>query len=615
MDTYPLGGASLDILEDKTGKLTIKDVITPDISRRFQPNRQEEPNFGMTDSAFWFRFTIDDRTGKGNQWLLLLDHPLMFEADLFIPRKDGSFIVRRSGTMRPMSARDIQDRNIILPLGNLLYPETFYLRARMQGRSQFPLTVLSPSAYEKSEARHLYITWAYTGFMASLVFINLSIYFLLKGRNHLYFALYILSNIMLQLTLFGHMYAGGITGKPGANDFAVVTSFSLTVLTALLFCRSFLHTEKHAPRMDKILRMLILLNLTMIPLYLFISPLTYKKLLMLNLTITWLATIAAAICCCRKDYAPARIFLYSRFVIWVGVWIWMLNAYNLIPITLLAKYVLLTVSVVEAGFIVFALAERFRFMNRRIGNLVTGLQQEVKERSAANRALEAEMAERNRLEREIVKISDNERLLISHELHDGLCQQLIGLRIRWAALQRRLSVSREGAEIGSLGQMLDEAVDQAYDISRGLWPLEYQASGLPPSLKELADRLSQQSGIAIEFHQKLGCNECSGEYFTQIGNIAREAVTNAVKHSRATLITVCLECRHDLGIVLEVRDNGTGRLAKPASTIGGMGVSIMKHRAALIGGSLTMHDAEGGGTVVACTAPCSGPPSAEGNHA
>jgi signal transduction histidine kinase len=90
---------------------------------------------------------------------------------------------------------------------------------------------------------------------------------------------------------------------------------------------------------------------------------------------------------------------------------------------------------------------------------------------------------------------------------------------------------------------------------------------------------------------------------TQIFRIAQEAITNAVKHAKPKKIVVGFDCAARNTITLTVRDDGIGRKNGPR-TKGGLGTAIMSYRARTIGGTLTVSDGEGGGTVVTCTAPC-----------
>jgi signal transduction histidine kinase len=119
----------------------------------------------------------------------------------------------------------------------------------------------------------------------------------------------------------------------------------------------------------------------------------------------------------------------------------------------------------------------------------------------------------------------------------------------------------------------------------------------------LTRRLAESSGIAIEFSQDRSCACCSNGSLIQMYRIAQEAVTNAVKHSRANRIVVYLNCQDPGRVTLSVHDNGVGRHTE-ATAVGGMGMGIMKHRARIIDGRLTVADAAGGGTLVTCVAPC-----------
>ena len=115
--------------------------------------------------------------------------------------------------------------------------------------------------------------------------------------------------------------------------------------------------------------------------------------------------------------------------------------------------------------------------------------------------------------------------------------------------------------------------------------------------------LAESSGIAIEFSRKRGCEECPNTGVIQLYRIAQEAITNAVKHARPGRIVVGLDCVERKQITLTVHDNGIGR-SSAAPTRGGLGISIMSHRARIIGGGLTIADADGGGTLVTCVVPC-----------
>lgn len=262
-----------------------------------------------------------------------------------------------------------------------------------------------------------------------------------------------------------------------------------------------------------------------------------------------------------------------------------------------------SVYLIHFGMFVFTLFQAVA-LSMRFSRAFTSVEQLSNELTDKNAVLEQEIVERTRLEREVVNISEEERRRISHELHDGLCQKLTGARLHFSVLERKLARGPGPApEMTRLSSLLEDSVNQAYDLSRGLWPVEADPEGTSLLLEELTRRLAESSGITIEFCQERGCEQCANGDMTQLYRIAQEAITNAVKHARPAWIAVGLNCVDGKTIILTVRDNGMGRSAA-AKTKGGLGLGIMSYRARLIGGGFTITDADGGGTEVVCTVPC-----------
>jgi signal transduction histidine kinase len=262
-----------------------------------------------------------------------------------------------------------------------------------------------------------------------------------------------------------------------------------------------------------------------------------------------------------------------------------------------------SVFLMHIGLLVFVLCQAFA-LSLRFSMAFTVVERLSAELADKNLSLEQEMNESNRLAREIVNVSEDERRRISYELHDGLCQQLTGARLHFSVLRRKLAgAARQDPEWGQLASMLEGLVDHAYELSHGLWPVDHDGHGVSPSLEELAHRLSATSGIAIELHENRGCDTCRNAGVTQLYRIAQEAITNAVRHARADSITVIFDCSDRQTMALSVRDDGIGR-DRAARSNGGLGMRIMAHRARILSGNLEIADAPEGGTVVSCTAPC-----------
>ncbi|HZZ56366.1 MAG TPA: response regulator [Opitutaceae bacterium] len=218
-----------------------------------------------------------------------------------------------------------------------------------------------------------------------------------------------------------------------------------------------------------------------------------------------------------------------------------------------------------------------------------------------DRSLVQAQAERARLEREVLQISERERERFGADLHDGIGQRLTAIELMCAGLRQELAAAQPqlGERLGEVMQHLRETVAQTRRLARGLAPLDEQPEALQHGIEQLARDMSAAGSVACRIAgltaRPVRRRDVAGHLF----RIAQEALNNAVKHSRATEITVRLE-EHERGLLLEIDDNGQGF---DASRRRGLGIGIMQYRANLIGAKLAVESASGEGTLVRCTLP------------
>jgi PAS domain S-box-containing protein len=208
---------------------------------------------------------------------------------------------------------------------------------------------------------------------------------------------------------------------------------------------------------------------------------------------------------------------------------------------------------------------------------------------------------RKQQEREALEIVTREQRRIGQALHDSTGQELTALGLLAEALTERLEEEAPAAAplAAKVGAGLRRALAQVRAYSRGLTPVELDSRGLVAALAELASRTNEVQGVRCGF----ACREPVGlednETATHLYHIAQEAVTNALRHARPQHVTISLD-GDDRWLTLRVRDDGVGIPPAPADGKG-MGLKIMRYRAGLIQGRLTVEGARPAGVLVTCT--------------
>ncbi|WP_319244579.1 YndJ family transporter [uncultured Propionivibrio sp.] len=276
------------------------------------------------------------------------------------------------------------------------------------------------------------------------------------------------------------------------------------------------------------------------------------------------------------------------------------------------------------GFVVFVATQEFLVI-MKMSRSVTTVKTMTRRLKQKNMTLVSQIRERQRLESEIIKISEEERRNVSHDLHDGICQDLVAAQLYCGMLKdsatkifankQDLLPEPEGdcsaeeqslhKQLRRLSELLEGAVNRAYDMSRGLWPIDVDKSGRASFLEEFCRRTSDLHKIDIRLSNLARCAICANSHLPQLYRIAQEAINNAVRHAKSDLIKVDLNCADNFpSLKLTIEDNGVGRMHSDSSSGGGLGMKIMAYRSQLIGGIFSVEDVRPSGTKICCIVEC-----------
>ncbi|HEX4558246.1 MAG TPA: GAF domain-containing protein [Mycobacterium sp.] len=195
----------------------------------------------------------------------------------------------------------------------------------------------------------------------------------------------------------------------------------------------------------------------------------------------------------------------------------------------------------------------------------------------------------------IVAAADDARRRFERDLHDGAQQRLVSL-----GLKLRLLEGSVGPELAPLGEKISDVVSGLTDVatdlqqfSRGIHPAIVSKGGIGPALKSLARRSSVPVVLELGVDRRLPESSEVAAYY-----VVSEALTNVVKHARASEVKVSVDA-DGADLRLSIRDDGIGG-ADPRK---GSGLVGLRDRVEALGGQLEIGSPAGGGTALVVTLP------------
>jgi signal transduction histidine kinase len=209
----------------------------------------------------------------------------------------------------------------------------------------------------------------------------------------------------------------------------------------------------------------------------------------------------------------------------------------------------------------------------------------------------AAVIDRRQLEEELLAICGREQRRIGQDLHDGLCQQLVGIEFRNSVLVQLAKEEEAKTEAMRIGELICDVTRQARLLAKGLLPVHLDAAGLMYALQELTSNASKLFNVSCRFECPESVLIADNNVATHLYRIAQEAISNAVKHGQARSIIVSLSGSTDQ-LALRIWNNGAE--FPVGATAEGLGLRIMQHRAEMIGATLKISPAVGKGTTVEC---------------
>jgi len=200
----------------------------------------------------------------------------------------------------------------------------------------------------------------------------------------------------------------------------------------------------------------------------------------------------------------------------------------------------------------------------------------------------------------IIETTETERRRIAKDLHDGIGQQLGGLKLAWQQIGKNAS-GEEKIKLETLTKILNETSTEVRNLSHQMMPKMLEQDGLKPALNDMLSKTLGIAEINYEFNYTVNDIRLSSPKELAIYRISQELIGNILKHAGANHVSIDFYERNNKYFLM-IEDNGKG-FVENDQTSKGLGLQNIKARASAIQGDISFDSTPNKGTIVILSIP------------
>lgn len=267
---------------------------------------------------------------------------------------------------------------------------------------------------------------------------------------------------------------------------------------------------------------------------------------------------------------------------------------------------LFSILIVEGAFIFRPIANNIRLVIKKITDSESILRQTNEVLLATQKALvqatedkyKLQLAEEKVRAASLMEGQESERKRLAQDLHDGIGQMLTGLRLHSEKVKSFSFINaKQEKSFDELQNLIQETIEATRTVSFNLAPSVLSDFGVVPAIRILTEQVAKISDLKFDF-QALNVRRLPEGIEVCLYRITQEAIHNAVKYSKASLIIIQITDNKDV-VKLLVADNGEGfEIKSIRKSLGGSGLKNMQARAELLNGSFKIQSKIGKGTTI-----------------
>jgi two-component system NtrC family sensor kinase len=430
-------GRQMLLLRDESNKLTLKEIIS---NSNFQVVDSDVPNLGISNAAYWLKFRVVNKTQEANL-IFQVPLPTIDYIDFYQVNNQNKLIEKELiGDRRPY-----YDRKFDNPFSTFQFDlkpgdtTTIFLRISGYEQLQVPTTLSESKTIIAKNADSFLVFGIFAGVLIVMFTYNLFLFISTKDSTYLYYIINIVFIGLLQANFQGFPFKYLWPDNVWVSFHAVYILTPFAALTGLKFMQKFLHTEELVPKVHKFAKLFYLLYaIAFAQLFLGNMNTCYQILQVAAMAVA-LFMLLNAILVYRTGFRAAKFFLIAWSIFLLGLCIFVLKDYNILPYNAITYNMMPFGSALEVILLSFALADKINTFKKEkeesqaealrisLENEKLILEQNVElERKVHERTLELQLSN-DALEVTLNDLKEAQSQLVDSEKMAGLGQLTAGI--------------------------------------------------------------------------------------------------------------------------------------------------------------------------------------------
>jgi two-component system NtrC family sensor kinase len=351
----------VSFFEDKSASLTFEEIKD---RADFIPVSTSAPNFGISNSVFWLKVNVFNATAD-SRFRLQLAQPSLDEVDFIQKNESGLFVSKQCGEKFVFSHREFYDPSFIfsaeIPPGKM---SVFYFRLFSRDNLQVPIILGPPQKIFESNKVKDFVFGIFAGIMLVMFLYNAFLFATVRDKTYLFYIIYLATVILTQCSIQGYTFQYLWPDTPWLAQWSPFLWSPAVGIASAYFLRVFLNTRIFIPKLD-----LGFHAFTVLYALAFVAALTgrFSQSYLLITSCAFALSmymLLTAVIIFRKNFKPARYFLLAWTLFLMGVTIYSLTNFGIVPITSFTQYAMPAGAAAEVILLSLALADRINVLKR-----------------------------------------------------------------------------------------------------------------------------------------------------------------------------------------------------------------------------------------------------------